>query len=123
MSADLREYLVDGLTPLLPSEWKMIGFQRTPAKFDQVIVVLKFTEFEPMPQAPIGSLMNDVVLTVASPHTDIEKAETELDDAVRALCMALDALDAVQFTGARKASVTDNTLGWDITLAVRTDKE
>lgn len=123
MFDDLRTYLTEALAPLLPADWNLIGFQRTPKTIDRITVVLKFTAFEPMPQAPIGSLVNEVVLTVISPLTDAEKAEAELDDAVRALCMSVDGLERGGWTEAKKVAATDTYLGWDITLSIRTDKE
>lgn len=121
MSSNAREYLRELLPPLLPEVWRFIPAQRMPETIDRVTVALKLAAFEPAPIAPIGSLMNEAVLAIASPLTDIEKAEDALDDQVRDLCAALDALDRVQWS--RAVKVDDPHLGWDITLNIREDKE
>lgn len=117
-----RAHLRDQLEPLLPTGWRLIPYQRMPRTIDQPTVLVKHISFEPLSQAPIGSLSNGLVVTIADPHADQEAAEDALDQAVLELCSALDALPTVLWTEAQKVTVGDY-LGWDISATVRTDKE
>lgn len=120
MSDSVRSYLVDELTPLVNQGWRIIREQRMPETIDTITVVLKHSRIEKLPEAPMGALRNEVVLTVADPHEDIAKAEDALDDAVVDLLSVIDKHDSINWTEARKAKVNDNILGWDITLTVIT---
>lgn len=123
MSVSVRDYLTAELTPLLPSTWKIIANQRVPETFDTVAVILKHLHIETLAEAPIGSLRNRVLITIADPHTDQVRAENALDEAVLELCTALDGHSRIIWTGADKVLVTDTYLGWDITVEVITEKE
>jgi len=122
-SQSVREWLEDQLTPELPEGWRFIPNQRMAATIDRITVVLKHTDIERLPEAPLGTLRNTVVLTVADPHEDQVRAENELDDAVLELCTAIDGLPNINWTRASKVLVNDTYLGWDITLTVISGKE
>lgn len=117
-----REYLKAELAPLLDPAWRLVPYQRMPNTIDATTVVVKTAAFEPHPAAPIGSIGNELTVTVAAPFTDREQAEDELDVAVLELVAQLDALLRVQWTGARKVLAGD-FLAWDVTIQLRTDKE
>ena len=124
MSGDMtpREHLRTQLGPLLPADWRLIPYQRQPQTIDTTTVIVKHTGFAPLAQAPIGSLANELTITVVAPHKDTEQAEDALDVAVLELCAQLDALDTVQWTTARKVTAGE-FLGWDIETTIRTDRE
>ena len=122
-SQSVREWLQAQLRSELPEGWKFIPNQRMAATIDRITVVLKHTDIERLPEAPLGNLRNTVVLTVADPHEDQVRAENELDDAVLELCTAIDGLPNINWTRASKVLVNDTYLGWDITLTVISGKE
>lgn len=123
MSVSVRDYLAAELAPLLLVGWKVIPEQRMPDTIKSTTVVLKHLSIEKLAEAPAGHLRNEVVLTVATPHEDIAKAENALDDAVVKLLSTLDGHKTINWASAKKAQVTDAYLGWDITLTVITEKE
>lgn len=125
MSSDIpvRDWLQEQLTPLLPPSWQIIPNQVMPQTLSRITVVIKHLEMERLAEAPLGSLRHQIILTVADPHEDQVKAENALDDEVLKLCTALDSLDGLTWTGAKKVAVRDPYIGWDITLTVISTKK
>lgn len=123
MSANVRDYLKTELTPLIPSTWRIIPEQRMPDTITKTTVVLKHLRITRLPAAPIGSLDNSVVITIADPHKETAAAENALDDNVLELVTAIDGHDNISWSLAEKVNVNDTYLGWDITVAVTTQKE
>jgi hypothetical protein len=118
----VREWLTAQLTPLLPGTWRIIPNQRIPETLDVVTVVLVHQKIKPLPEAQ-GCLTNAVTLTVIDPHTDATRAEDALDDEVLALVTAIESNPQINFTEARKVSVNETYLGWDVDIEVLTQKE
>lgn len=125
MSAEptVREWLETALTPLLPSTWRIIPNQSGIQTIDQVVVVFKQTEIEPLTQAPSGTLSNKVIITIIDPNSDPKTAENALDDTVLELVSALDSLPGLNWSGAKKVIVNDTYLGWDITTTIISKKK
>lgn len=121
-----RQALVDALTPLLPkgrNGWKLIPTQRSYDQLDRVCVVLKQQKITRLPQTPNASHRVDFVITIISPNTDIDKAETDLDEQVDVLLHNLDAIKSVDWTDASKVEVSDKYLGYDVSVYIITTKE
>jgi hypothetical protein len=118
----VREWLSGELTALLPESWRIIPNQRTPETLDTVTVILVHQKINPSPEA-LGCLTNKVTLTVVDPHTDSTRAEDALDEEVLALVTALGAHTRIKFTEARKVSINETYLGWDVDTEVLSQKE
>lgn len=120
-----RQQLVDAITPLLPTTWKLIPYQRNVDTVNVPTVMIKQATIAPLPQAPLGALTVDYVATLISPHTDVEKAEAQLDDDAITLLDILLPLVKTSFQKAEKAMLTPNgPLCYDFTFSIgatRTD--
>lgn len=115
MSGDVRSWLDDNFAPLLPEGWRWVPYQRNVDALDATTVIWKQSRILPLDAAPLGAVRVEGTLTVATPHSDIERAEQALDDAVTELCSALDGLDGIAWTEATKVSLGESgPLGYDI---------
>lgn len=116
MSAEtVREGMSAALKPLLDEwMWRWIPEQREPDTLDAIAVIWKQSRITRLPEAPLGHVRVDGVLTVVSPKSDVAEAESQLDDAVTDLCIALDGIKGIAWTEARKVGVNDKYFGWDI---------
>lgn len=111
----VRGWLDEHLKPLLPEGWRWVPEQRNLDTLDAVTVIWKQSRILPHAAAPLGAVRVEGTLTVATPHTDIARAEESLDDAVIELCSALDGLDGIAWTEATKVSLGESgPLGYDI---------
>jgi hypothetical protein len=121
----VRELLGNHLEPLLPEGWQLLRFQANITTISEKVVILKHNKITKLAEAPQGTLSNEFIVTIVSPLSDMEKAESDLDDAVLELLTALDSSAAVNWTEAQKVKVSEKTpyIGWDITLTVHTQKE
>lgn len=119
---DLRRAFSTFLKPRLPPTWRYIPNQATPNVVTRPTLVYKHLGIEP--GTSLGSLSNDIILTLISPLGDDVKAENALDNEVLELCHALRGFTSVTFTGARKVrdDVT-KTLGWDISVTASTQRQ
>jgi len=124
MSDDtIRGWLETRLKPLLPDAWSFTPTMGMPETLSRITVAIKHMSIDPLAEAPRGHLDNEVVVTVADPHTDQAKAEVALDDQVLELVNALDGIEGLAFKGAKKVSVTDTYIGWDITCQIISKKK
>ena len=114
---NVREFLADKLSPLIPDGWKIVASVRNLDKPTGIVAQIKHTGVTRMPEAPIGHLQHTVTLTVLTPHTDVEKAEDALDEAVTELLTLIDAHESIGWSDATKVRA-DTWLAWDIDLAV-----
>lgn len=113
----VREWLDENLAPLLPEGWRWVPYQRNIDVLEVTTVIWKQSRILPLDAAPLGAVRIEGTLTVATPHTDIERAEEALDAAVTELCSALDGLDGIAWTDATKVSLGEaGPLGYDISI-------
>lgn len=113
----VRGWLDENLAPLLPAGWRWVPEQRNLDTLDAVTVIWKQSRIMPLDAAPLGAVRVEGTLTVATPHTDIARAEEALDDAVIELCGALDGLDGTAWTEAQKVVLGETgPLGYDISI-------
>lgn len=122
-SSSLREYVRDELKKHVPAKWRIIPVQRIPDQITDVTVIIKHTRIERLKAAPLGKLENSLVVTIVTPHADIERAEDELDDAVIDLLGALDGHPGLGWSSAEKVSVDEVYLGWDINMTAITERK
>jgi hypothetical protein len=120
----VRTELVALLTPLLPTNWRIVPTNQNLDTLDRTVMQLKQQSLRPLPAAPNARLEVTYIATVISRHTDIVKAELELDESVLTFISALDALDAVLWSDATKVMANDDkNLAYDITLTIHTEKD
>lgn len=113
----VRDWLDENLAPLLPAGWRWVPEQRNLDTLDAVTVIWKQSRIMPLDEAPLGAVRVEGTLTVATPLTDIKRAEAALDDAVTELCSALDGLDGIVWTEAQKVALGESgPLGYDISI-------
>lgn len=121
MFVSVRDYILAELT--LPVEWRVIEEQRIPAVIDKETVIIKHDRIEPLTEAPLSHLQNDVVLAVFIPNKDLAKAEDRMDQAVLALIEVIDAHELIRWSSAQKVVTPDGQYpGWEISLTVPTKK-
>ena len=118
-----RQWLLNTIKPLVPTEWRVLPNQVDPKTIDRVTVLFKFVGLTRLPEAPTGWLLNELVITVLDPHSDHVLAEDALDDDVLQLVTALDSIPQMAWTKAAKVLAFDTYLGWDITAQILTQKE
>jgi hypothetical protein len=111
----VRGWLDENLKPLLPEGWRWVPEQRNLDTLDAVTVIWKQSRIMPLDAAPLGAVRVEGTLTVATPLTDIKRAEEALDDAVTELCSALDGLEGIVWESATKVALSETgPLAYDI---------
>lgn len=121
-SPTAREHLVGILAPELPTGWKLIETARIPQTIDATTVIVNHSGIAPAP-ARRSTLLNTFDVYVVSSHSDKDRADLILDDAVLTLITAISDHAEVRFDTAKKVDVTDRFIGWEITLTTLTSKE
>lgn len=116
MSSDVRNWLTANLKPLLPNKWKWEPYQRDVGTLATTTVWWKQERIVRFAEAPIGTVRVEGTVTVASALTDVAKSEEDLDQAVTAVCQAIDGLDGLAWTEAQKVAVDNSYFGWDISV-------
>lgn len=120
----VRNDLVQLLTPLLPNTWKIVPTNQNLDVLSQTVVQLKQQSMRPLPAAPTARLEVTYVATVISRHTDIVRAERDLDESVLKFIIALDQLQDVLWSDATKVMANDDkNLAYDITLTIHAKKD
>lgn len=118
-----RDQLVEWLTAALPAGWKLINSERNFDVLVQTAVIIKQDTIAKLPQAPRGAWTVSYTLTIADPHKKFEDAEIALDEDVLELFEILDLMDNVYPSTAKKVVVNDSYLGYDVTVAVITQRK
>lgn len=119
----LHDWLAERLEPLMPEAWKLAPGMETPETIGVVTVAIKHLKIAPLAEAPKGHLTNQMVVTIANPHTDQVKSEAALDDDVLILVQALQDVKNLGFTEANKVLVNNTYLGWDISCSIISKKK
>ncbi|PYY57772.1 hypothetical protein DEJ17_09740 [Curtobacterium sp. MCSS17_011] len=86
---------------------------------DRTIVMVHATGVEKFPQAS-GYLRINFEATVLDPSKDPARVWDALDDEVLEAIAALDAIEALDWTGAEPVAIS-NLFGWNITFSVPTE--
>lgn len=122
----VKWYLTDQPTGrLIPEHWDVKSSVKLPDTITVPTVNITYKRITPNPVAPnSGSLVNEVIVRVADPHSaavDFERAENDLDDEVEALFAALYGSDRLVVKEAEKVQIDGTVyLAWDITVEVLT---
>ena len=115
-----RDTLIQYLETVLPATEGLEGIKlvksiRANDVLSQPILVVKTVSFVKLAEAPIGNMMGEFLLTLVSPHNDIERAEDELDDLLELLLPALFNSHLV-WTSATQVSL-EGHLAYDIAVS------
>lgn len=111
-----RKQVATLLRPIIPRAWKLVTSDRAVDLTKTMTVQIKQRRIIRTPQAPNGAHDIEFVLTVTSPHMDLDKAEDQLDTAVNVLIHAIDEA-GIKWTNADKVANEDR-LAYDITLTL-----
>lgn len=123
MATHPRRQLVDTLTPLVPSTWRVIPAQRTFDSDNRTTLIVKQDGHDKPAGAVRAAVQVRFTLTLASRFIDPEKAEDDLDATVPQLLAILDSLHGITWSTTTKVAVDDTHLGYDITVQIATKKE
>jgi hypothetical protein len=121
--AEIRQYLVDQLKPLLPSKWRWYAYIANPDVLSTPVAILQLQTITRTPEAPLSGHTVAFTLTIVEPKTDPAKREDPLDESLIELVYAIDTIPNVKWTRAERAMFQDTYLAFDITLEVVTSKE
>lgn len=116
--------LSTAIKPLLPTGWKLVGYEDTIDEPDTTTVVLKLRSVQRLPAAPRGAYLTEWVVTVISSHSDPEKADPGLFDGLINFLDDLDTADGLDWLGWTTAQkvIDSGRLAYDITIQTTTTK-
>jgi len=119
----LRAWVQWYITPLVPSTWRIIpGFKEVETPSTPTVNIT-YSSIDPHPTTPASNnLVNELVIRITDPHTDVKLAEDDVDDQVLTLIYALKNSARIIFRGAKKVKPSEAFLAWDITVTVITTK-
>lgn len=101
-------------TPAL-ADVRIIPTIRATDRLSKPSLIVRTNTIEKLLEAPIKQVMGTFTLVLVSPHTDLEKAEDQLDDLLDALLPAL--FDSkIKWTLATQTQYDDEHLAYDITI-------
>ncbi|MGX1931718.1 hypothetical protein [Microbacterium resistens] len=119
-SKTVRQYVLDELTPHVPETWKVFKSIPTLKTLSQPTMWLEYSGFEPLPAAPLSSILASVDVCVATNLTDIHKGEDKADEYVARLYEAAFASNKFYGLTAQKTVFAESYIGWRITIQVVT---
>ena len=117
---NVRQYVVDQLSPLLPASWKWFRYWPTEENRVQVAVLLAFDSYSRNSSAPMGPRLATFKLTLVERKAEPGKADDSLDAHIMDLLDVLDetAEDTnIIWTNAERV-VSNNQPAFDITLSL-----
>lgn len=114
-----RTQLAAALKTALP-KYAHFDTENVPDTLSKPTIVVRFRNYVPAPNAQ-GNLFAEFIVTVASPHTDPQKAEDDLDDRLAAVLAVLQAYPALTWSRAAKAQLKSAYLAFDITISLPVD--
>lgn len=123
--ADLRQFVMDALAPLLPKKWKFVPVPRNLDTIDVPTLVLSLQSISRTASAPLGSRDVEYTLTIIEPKTDPLVAHMALDDLIVDLLGAIDDLPDLVWRTATAVTYGDTAtnFAFDITLTTQYTKE
>lgn len=121
--ATMRAQVKGWLVPVLPKRWKIIPSQRNYDALAVPSIILKQAGLDPHPAAPQSYHLTRMVITLADPHTDIDKAEDALDANLELLLAAIKKQPLMRFTTAEKVGLSEKYIAYDVTVEIDTEIE
>ncbi|MBO1770458.1 hypothetical protein [Agrococcus sp. TF02-05] len=118
----LRNELRDRLRPVIPAEYKLRPNGLALETITTPVLQIKQLRIRPAEEAGTGQLKVEMVLTMASPKSNPQAAEDDLDDDVVEVLAALDSIGWLNWSLAEKVTTgpDDRYLAYDITTEITT---
>lgn len=114
-----RQALAEALKPNLPSTWKIVPYTDKIDVPTTTVLMLRLTALTRYQPAPQAGFTGEFEFILATPHTDPERAEDDLDQSFITLANLLNASRNVLWTRAEKGSVINSeALAYSFTVEV-----
>jgi hypothetical protein len=115
-----RDSLIEALEPILADTEGLEGVRivksvRNIGALSQPNLIVKTDAFEINPAAPRSTAVGQFTLVLVSPHSDLDKAEDQLDDLLEILLPALLSYNMV-WSRAEQTAFDDSHLSYDIAI-------
>lgn len=94
---------------------RVVRTVRATDKLSKPTLIVRTNTFEKLPAAPLSSMLGRFTLCLVSPHTDVERAEDQLDDLLEILLPLL-LTSGVIWEQATQTQYDDQHLAYDITI-------
>jgi hypothetical protein len=122
-----RDSLIAHLEPILAGtagleDVRLIKSVRNIGALSQPTLIIKTDAFELNAQAPRSAAIGVFTLVLVSPHTDIDKAEDQLDDLLEMLLPTLLG-SAIVWSRAEQTAFDDTHLSYDIAVTALLSQE
>lgn len=118
--------LANAIRAGVPATWRIVDHERDTDEPDATApatVTIKLDSVRRLPEAPAsGVYLAAWTLTIATPHTDPERADPEVFDRLLELVDHLDGLDWLRWTTAQKV-LAGGRYAFDITIETQTTRE
>lgn len=115
MGTSPRKQLADMLQPHVGAT-KIVPSSRAIDNLVAPVIQITLQEIQRLQEAPIGKHLAQYTVTVVTPEKATQTAEDKLDTLVADLIFAIDQLDGVSWTVARKVIFADKYLAYDVTV-------
>lgn len=116
----VRDYIVAQLEPNLPDTWQVESGVPTIGTLAKPLLWIEYTSFEPLPEAPLSSIMVGADVCIATSLADLRKGEDDADEQVSALYEAAFAARSFYRITATKTVFADRYVGWRMSVVVVT---
>lgn len=113
---DLAASLTTSLKTIRARHYDVRAEADLPDTIRKSTVIVRGPNYDQAPNAQ-GNMLASFIVTVATHFIDIDKAETELDQAVPDVMQALEQFGSLTFTTARQVIVKETWRGYDITCS------
>ncbi len=114
-----RTELAEALTPLLPSGWVIVPTVRGIDRMTVPHLIINASRIAP--GSTSGALLTTFGITIVEPKTDVDAAESALDDEVAEFLTALLALTWCHWESASKQVYEERHLAWTFDLETITN--
>ena len=116
-----RDSLITYLTTLLGAtegleDVRLVKSVRATDVLSKPVLIVKTVSFQKLPAAPIGNMLGEFLLTLVSPHDDVELAEDQLDDLLEIILPTLFNNHLV-WTSAAQVSYDAKHIAYDIAVS------
>lgn len=108
-----RRQIIDELTPLLPTTWRVVGYADLPDQVAKPTVSLWVDSYEPRGDAA-GTYQATVQVWALTKFQDMSKAEDDLDEMLEVLLPALKQIPFIEFDRAERGVLDDTFHGYNI---------
>jgi hypothetical protein len=115
---NIRTALADGLAEILPDDWNLYPGYVAPDTLDATTVWFSLTSIERHPKNPSGTRLATMTITLATPITGIDEREDSIDQDLITFLEALEGIENLVWTDAKRGNTGAGNLGYDITITI-----